>query len=242
MKFCMIAASLTAVAVAQQQFAYPAQRATVPFGGAYAARGYAPYAPRGFASPYAARGYSASYGYYPQQPQYVERVIETPRPIPAPAVSSPSKTLAAVDMMLTQLMIGGLAGANVAQNYIIDGGSMNKKTGGSDFMTMMMLSQGLGGTGSNQLAMYNVLNRNNDARYITADDSSVTVGGTTYDGYAPAPNQGDSIMAMMNGGLGGMGISAGQMLPVLMYGGDAGPFPLNGVDLMQTSLMTSGAW
>jgi hypothetical protein len=38
-------------------------------------------------------------------------------------------------------MIGGLAGNNVAQNYIIDGGVMQKRTGGSDFMTMMMLSQ-----------------------------------------------------------------------------------------------------
>jgi hypothetical protein len=231
MKSCMIVAALASVAVAQQQFA--PQQQFLP---------QQQFAGRAFASPYGQRGFASPYG-YPLQPRYVERVTEIPRPVPAPAVSSPGKTLAAVDMLLTQLMIGGLAGNNVAQNYILDGGVMQKKTGGSDFMTMMMLSQGLGGTGSNQLAMYNVLNRNNDARYINVGGAaSTTVNGVAYAGFAPAPDQGDSIMAMMNGGLGGMGISAGQMLPIFMYGGNSGPFPLNGVDLMQTSLLTSGAW
>jgi hypothetical protein len=38
--------------------------------------------------------------------------------------------------------------------------------------------------------MYNVLNRNNDARYINVGGAaSTTVGGVTYNGFAPAPDQ-----------------------------------------------------
>jgi hypothetical protein len=56
-------------------------------------------------APYAGRGFG-----YPQQyagPRYVENIIEVPLPIPAPAVTSPAKTLAAVDMLLTMAMFGG---------------------------------------------------------------------------------------------------------------------------------------
>jgi hypothetical protein len=113
--------------------------------------------------------------------------------------------------------------------------------GGSHMMNMMMLSQGLGGTGTNQLALYNVLNRRNKPRYVLEDETIYDPTATYSDpeeGYDEIKmgREGDDIMAMMYGGLGGLGASAGSMYPTLMYGG------VDGSELMNAHMSVSGAW
>jgi hypothetical protein len=117
--------------------------------------------------------------------------------------------------------------------------------GGSHMMNMMMLSQGLGGTGTNQLALYNVLNRRNNPRYFKAKDAISFIDGQQVNDYAMVDmgREGMDIMAMMYGGLGGLGMSAGQMYPTLMYGMPTLADPdFGGQDFMNAQMQVSGAW
>jgi hypothetical protein len=241
MKFCMIAASLAAVAVAQTPVMVQAPMAN-PY---FASRGYAG---RGY-------GFPQQYGF---GPRYVENIIEVPRPVPAPAVTSPAKTLAVADQLLTMMILGGNTGepsnglkganfANTAANYYKDAvgdGYTKAPMAGSFLLNMMMLSQGLGGTGNNQMALYNVLNRNNAAqqqRYYKVGEGATTQYFKVDDGSVGAPKdismgQDDAIMAMMNAGLGGMGMSAGSMFPILMYGQGVSALAVDAVDEVKDPL------
>jgi hypothetical protein len=249
MKFCMIAASLAAVA-------FFAQTAPVTVG----ARGAPNWAARGVPMNWGARGVPMNWGGRGYFPQYVENIIEVPREVPAPAVTSAAKTLAAADMFLTMSMLGGntpSVESNSAASYVVNNGQMVRRTSGSHLMNLMMLSQGLGGTGNNQLAMYNLLNRNNDRRFFKVDDQTVTVGTDTFTGYAEVDRNriNEDLMAMTWGGLGGQGLTAGQMFPIILFG-SGGPLPgqpvpgqssgstnsLDSVQLMNIGASVSGAW
>lgn len=192
-----------------------------------------PYYGRGFAAPSAA--VSPAYS-------YASPYVAAPAPEPE---TTPESNLAFLDMLITLRMLRGGAGANVAKEFVLDNdtGKMVAAGGSSNLMTMLMLSQGLGGTGANSLGLYNLLNakRNAEKKYIMSEGASVTVAGNTYNGYTEAPGQGNALSALLWGGTGQSGLSAGSMLPILLMGG-AGPFGTDANDLVTAGIFGSGAW
>jgi len=261
MKSAVIAVTL-AVAAAQPFMANPyavrapamanpyyGNMASGPAYGAYGARqAYA----GAYGAPRQAYGYGAPRQAYvdPRQAYAAAQAAAAPRyarPEPE-AVSndvSPTKNLEMMDMLITLRMLRGGAGANVAGEFVIDNnsGNMVGAGGSSNLLTMMMMSQGLGGTGSNQLGLYNLLNakNSNEKKYIESTGASVTVAGNTYQGYAEAPGQGNALMSMLWGGTGQTGLGAGSLLPIMLMGG-AGPTGTDPLDVMSSGILTGGAW
>lgn len=214
--------------------------ARVPAYGAYGVPAYA----GAYGAPRQAYGYAPSRGVDPRyarpQPRYAR-----PQPEAVSNDVSPTKNLEMMDMLITLRMLRGGAGANVAKEFVInnDSGNMVGAGGSSNLLTMMMMSQGLGGTGSNQLALYNLLNakNSNEKKYIESAGASVTVAGNTYQGYAEAPGQGNALMSMLWGGTGQTGLGAGSLLPIMLMGG-AGPTGTDPLDVMSSGILTGGAW
>lgn len=196
------------------------------------------------AASYAAPAYGA-YGAYGRSYGYAQPTYAAPAPVAPEPEQTPESNLAFLDMLITLRMLKGGAGANVATEYVLDNtsGNMVKAGGSSNLMTMLMLSQGLGGTGANSMGLYNLLNakRNAEKKYIMSEGASVTVAGNTYTGYTEAPGQGNALSALLWGGTGQSGLSAGSMLPILLMGG-AGPFGTNANDLVSAGILGSGAW
>lgn len=243
MKSAVIAVTL-AVAAAQPFMGNPygvraPAMANPYYGGMARGPAYGAYGAR----PAYAGAYGAPYGYAPSRgvaPRYAR-----PEPEAVSNDVSPTKNLEMMDMLITLRMLRGGAGANVAKEFVInnDSGAMVGAGGSSNLLTMMMMSQGLGGTGSNQLALYNLLNakNSNEKKYIESTGSSVTVAGNTYQGYAEAPGQGNALMSMLWGGTGQTGLGAGSLLPIMLMGG-AGPTGTDPLDVMGAGIFTGGAW
>jgi len=162
-------------------------------------------------------------------------------PVKQPKRISYAKTLAALDQYMT---IKGLTdGTNTITNpqYIWNGGRMVNAGTNSDVLKMMMLSQGMGGTGANNQLAWSLLNGRNEPTYIEATGSTVNVDGTAVTGYANAdPRGAEAITAMLWGSLGNQGLTAGEMLPIALSPGgfESGTFDA----LMSFGSAFGGSW
>lgn len=231
----MLAAAMVGVASAQQFIGQPYwnQRARVqnPYY-ALARPAVAPAANFGFFGSPAAIQVAATAA----TPYMAERTaVKQPKKI------SSAKTMAAIDQYMT---IKGLTdGTNTITNpqYIWNGAQMVSAGTNSDVLKMMMLSQGMGGTGANNQLAWSLLNGQNEPNYIKAAGSTVNVDGTAVTGYASAdPRGSEAITAMLWGSLGNQGLTAGEMLPIALAPGgfEAGTFDA----LMSFGSAFGGSW
>lgn len=231
----MLAAAMVGVASAQQFIAQPYwnQRARVqnPYY-ALARPAVAPVANYGFLGSPAAVQVAATVA----TPYMAERT-----PVKQPKKISYAKTLAIVDQYMT---IKGLTdGTNpiTNQQYVWNGAEMVNAGTNSDVLQMMMLSQGMGGTGANNQLAWSLLNGKKTPTYIEAPGSTVNVDGNPVNGYASAdPRGAEAITAMLWGSLGNQGLTAGDMLPIALAPGgfEAGTFDA----LMSFGSAFGGSW
>lgn len=238
----MLAAAMVGVASAQQFISQPywnqGARMQNPYYGLAGVRA----APRArMQNPYGLGGFLGSASAVQLAATAANPYMAERQAVKEPKRISQSKTMAVLDQYMT---IKGLTdGTNPITNpqYIWNGAEMVNAGTQSDVLQMMMLSQGMGGTGANNQLAWSLLNRGNTPNYIKATGSSVNVNGNSVMGYAPAdPRGAEAITAMLWGGLGNGGLTAGEMLPLALAPGgfEAGTFDA----LMNFGSAFGGSW
>ena len=178
----------------------------------------------------------------PMAPRAAAPAAPRPRPVKEPKRISQAKTLAVIDQFLTIKSLTDGTNPLTAPQFVYNGVGMVPAGSSSNVLQMMMLSQGLGGTGANNQLAYSLLNKGlRTNKYTQQDGAMADVGGTQIAGYTLSdPRQDEAINAMLWAGLGNNGLSAGEMLPIALspLGYDAGTFDA----LMAFGSAFGGAW
>lgn len=239
MKLSLLGASLALVAGQQLPIAtagiYGAPRVTpYGYGGVYGAPLVSPYA-GAYGRPYVA-------------PAPVIVVPEPePTPAPEPAMSSPQKTLEYMDMYLSTWLLNN--GHFSAPEYYYSDGAMKKATANNNMLNMMMMSQGIGGTGANNMLFYNLLQRQSNPTRYYKDASGVVfpegADGPMVNGYGQVGSSSVMESVMLSNAM-GWGNPIEESMPVYMAMVPGPTFDSSlgaqSFAMMEANIMASGGW